>query len=54
VPEREQQAQDLALDGAEVRFPEPGKDIGNRTPLSGLDQLVDVFGAPSESFFPPP
>ena len=46
---RQQQAQDLALDGAEVRLAVPGEDVRHRPPLARLDQLVDVLGAPAES-----
>ena len=44
----QEQLQDLALDGAEVRLAVPREDVGDRPPLARFDQLVDVLRAPAE------
>jgi hypothetical protein len=49
VAERQQQLEDIALDGAEVRFSLLGEDVRDRPPLAGFDELVDVLGPPAEA-----
>ena len=48
VPQRQQDLEDLAFHGAEVRLAGAREDIGDGPPLARLDQLVDVLGAPAE------
>ena len=49
VAERQQQLEDLALDGAEVRLALPGEDVGDGPALARFDQLVDVLGPPAQT-----
>ena len=48
MAQRQQQVQDLPLDGAEVRLALAREDVGDRAALACLDQLVDVLDAPAE------
>ncbi len=49
VAEREQELENVALDGAEVRFSLLREDVGDGPALACFDQLVDVFGPPAET-----
>ena len=48
-PKRQQPAQHVAFDGAEVRLAAPREEVGHRAALARLDQLVDVLDAPVEA-----
>src|SRR5262249_9034250 len=48
VSKRQQQTDDIAFHAAEVWLTVPGEDISNRAAFARLDQLVDVFGPPSQ------
>lgn len=45
---REQQAQDFALDGTEIGFSLPSEDIGDGSAFTRFDQFVDILRSPTK------
>ena len=49
MAEGEQELENVALDGAEVRLSLLREDVGNGPALACFDELVHVFGPPAQT-----